>query len=471
MLPKGLLKEYSRTISFVLRGLDVIAMLAGGLFAYYYRFESFVIWPEYVNALLVGALLTLVVFPFADVYSAMRGQSFWTTIKKLIQAVVMVFVLMAGLAFVTKSGVDYSRAWFACWALSSLTLLIISRLFLIVMLRVMRSHGWNERRVIVIGSGELAERIVKTLNQAAWTGFRITKIFEDEIRNANATLQHIPISETPGDLNEYFNIVDNRVDEIWIALPLRSEERVRSILHELRHHTIHVRYFLDIFGFGLFNHTVTELAGFPTVNLNSTPMVGVNRVVKAIEDRVLATLILLLISPLLLVIALFIKLTSRGPVFFKQLRHGWDGRVIKIYKFRTMVLHQEDEGKVTQAKANDERVTKFGRFLRKTSLDELPQFINVLQGRMSIVGPRPHAISHNEFYKDSIYAYMQRHKVKPGITGWAQVNGWRGETETIDKMQKRVEYDLYYIENWSLGFDFKIIFLTLLQGFLNKNAY
>jgi putative colanic acid biosynthesis UDP-glucose lipid carrier transferase len=158
-------------------------------------------------------------------------------------------------------------------------------------------------------------------------------------------------------------------------------------------------------------------------------------------------------------------------VFFKQLRHGWDGHIIKIYKFRTMYMHREEAGKVTQASLHDKRITPLGRFLRRTSLDELPQFINVLQGRMSIVGPRPHAVSHNEFYKDSIKAYMQRHRVKPGITGWAQINGWRGETETLDKMEKRVEYDLFYIEHWSLAFDLKIIFLTFFQGFYNKNAY
>lgn len=170
-------------------------------------------------------------------------------------------------------------------------------------------------------------------------------------------------------------------------------------------------------------------------------------------------------------ISLLIKATSKGPVLFKQSRHGWDGRVIKVYKFRTMVVHEEEKGHVTQAKSGDVRVTHVGRFLRKTSLDELPQFFNVLQGRMSIVGPRPHALAHNEFYKETIHAYMQRHRMKPGITGWAQINGWRGETDTLEKMQKRVEYDLYYINNWSLGFDLKIIILTLFRGFINRNAY
>ncbi|MBE9490370.1 MAG: exopolysaccharide biosynthesis polyprenyl glycosylphosphotransferase, partial [Bacteroidetes bacterium] len=235
--------------------------------------------------------------------------------------------------------------------------------------------------------------------------------------------------------------------------------------------TITIRYVPDIFGFRLLNHSVNEVAGIPVINISSSPMVGINRLLKAIEDRFLALLIIILISPLLVIIALSIRLTTKGPALFKQMRHGWDGKPIKVYKFRTMVVHKEEGGLVTQAKINDTRITKIGAFLRKTSLDELPQFFNVLQGRMSIVGPRPHPISLNENYKDLVDNYMKRHKVKPGITGWAQINGFRGETDTLDKMKKRIEYDLFYIENWSIWFDFKIIIKTILHGFIHKNAY
>lgn len=203
----------------------------------------------------------------------------------------------------------------------------------------------------------------------------------------------------------------------------------------------------------------------------TTETIPFNRVVKWLEDRVIALLIIVLVSPLLALIALGVKCSSRGPILFKQERLGVDGQVIIIYKFRTMFLHQEKKGLLTQATMEDSRVTPFGKFLRRTSLDELPQFFNVLQGRMSIVGPRPHAIQHHELYKETVDAYMQRHRVKPGITGWAQVNGWRGETEILSKMQKRVEYDLYYIKNWSIAFDLKIIFLTIFRGFVGRNAY
>ena len=235
--------------------------------------------------------------------------------------------------------------------------------------------------------------------------------------------------------------------------------------------TISIKYIPDIFGFNLLNQEVSEIAGVPILQLNGTPIQGINRVIKEIEDKVFSFFILLLVSPIMLVIAIAIKLESKGPILFKQRRHGWNGDEIKVYKFRSMRVHNEDEGKVTQATRNDDRVTKVGRFIRKTSLDELPQFFNVLQGRMSIVGPRPHALAHNEEYKDRVEYYMQRHKVKPGITGWAQVNGLRGETDTIEKMTKRVEYDLFYIENWSLWFDIRIIAKTILTGFIDDNAY
>ncbi|MHB1949555.1 MAG: undecaprenyl-phosphate glucose phosphotransferase [Gammaproteobacteria bacterium] len=471
MLPRGLLKEYSQILSFILRGLDVIAVIGAGLIAYFYKFGNLALPESYVYALLISGVFTMLVFSSLHSYASIRAKGLWQYIRNLIQAISTVLLLLAGLAFITKTGDHYSRSWFGWWAVFSFSLIILFRSSLLIVLRIMRASGWNERRVIIIGAGELGESLAQKMQQALWTGFRIIAILDDDAAHKPRQIAGIPVIQVPADISSYVTKMPEALDEIWLALPLGAENRVKELLHELRHHTLSIRFVLDIFGMGLLNHSIMDLAGFPTLNLNSSPMVGMNRLVKAIEDRILAALILVLISPLLCLIALGVKLTSRGPVLFKQLRHGWDGRIIEIYKFRTMVEHAEEDGKVTQAKSDDHRVTLFGRFLRQTSLDELPQFINVLQGRMSIVGPRPHAVSHNEFYKESIKAYMQRHKVKPGITGWAQVNGWRGETQTLDKMQKRVEYDLFYIENWSLMFDLKIILLTFFQGFIHKNAY
>jgi putative colanic acid biosynthesis UDP-glucose lipid carrier transferase len=471
MLPRGLLKEYSQILSFILRGFDIAAIVIAGLITYFFKFEDLDLNQHYVFALIIAAFLTLIVFSFFHIYESIRAKSFLGYLRLLIQALSTVFLFLAGLAFITKTGEEFSRTWFLGWIGTSFGFLILFRISLLLVLRMMRSQGWNERRIVIIGAGEFGEKLAKTVQQSLWTGFRIVAFLDDAAGTKPKFIEGIPVEQSPEDISAYLSAKKESIDEIWLALPLSAEARVKELMYALRHHTISIRFVLDIFGLDLLNHSVTDLAGFPTLNLNSSPMVGVNRVVKAIEDRVLAALILIGISPLLLFIALGVKLSSRGPVFFKQLRHGWDGHIIKIYKFRTMVEHQEDPGKITQATLNDQRITRFGKFLRKTSLDELPQFINVLQGKMSIVGPRPHAVSHNEYYKESIKAYMQRHKVKPGITGWAQVNGWRGETETLEKMQKRVEYDLYYIEHWSLLFDFKIILLTFLQGFVNKNAY
>ena len=469
MLPKGILKEYSHTLSMLMRFIDVVTVVAAGWLAYAIKFNEIYPMPRYVTALLCGAVTAASVYSFFNFYTSVRGKKLVSYFLSLFQAAAVMTLLLAGLAFFTKSGELFSRAWFMLWMLLTCSLLILIRCLLLLLLRFMRSHGLNERRVVIFGADELGAKLAATVQQALWTGYRITAFLDDDAESEKGVINNIPVLRTPRQLGAYLK--ENNIDEIWLALPLSAEKRMKEILHELRHYTITTRFVMDIFGLNLLNHSITDIAGFPVLNIHTTPMMGASRLVKAVEDRALALMIIILISPLLLFIALLVKLTSKGPIFFKQLRHGWDGRIIKVYKFRTMYEHSEEDGRVTQATLHDKRVTPFGRFLRRTSLDELPQFINVLQGRMSIVGPRPHAIAHNELYKESIYTYMQRHRVKPGITGWAQVNGWRGETDTLQKMQKRVDYDLYYINNWSLTFDLKIILLTLISGLINRNAY
>lgn len=469
MLPKGLLKEYSRLISMLTRAMDMVTVMLAGWLAYIVRFNEISLPSPYLTAVVIGLLFTPIVFSFFNIYASVRGEGFIKHIVTLLQAVCVMGLMLAGLSFFTKSGATFSRTWFICWVGFAFFLLVLFRCSLLLFLRFMRARGLNERRVVILGAGELGIKFASTVQQAHWTGFRIVTFMDDQAVKKPAVIHHIPVIQTPTQLSEY--LTEEGIDEIWLALPLRAEARVKEILFELRHHTITTRFVLDIFGLDLLNHSITDVAGFPVLNIRSSPMTGVNRIIKAVEDRMIAVIILACITPLLLLLAVSVKLSSKGPVFFKQQRLGWDGRVIKVYKFRTMYEHTEEDGHVTQATLNDKRVTPFGHFLRRTSLDELPQFINVLQGRMSIVGPRPHALAHNEIYKESIDTYMQRHHVKPGITGWAQVNGWRGETDTLTKMQKRVEYDLFYINNWSLGFDLKIIFLTFFRGFFNPNAY
>lgn len=469
MLPKGLLKEYSALLSMMIRGVDMATVFVAGMVSYWLKFNGESITPSYLSAIFLGLFLTPMVFTFFQIYASVRGKGYFNHFINLLQAISALAMVLAGCAFLTKSGEAYSRIWFALWMVSACILLVLTRCLLLYVLHFMRARGLNERRVVIVGAGALGVRFAKTVQEAMWTGFKIVAFLDDHAERKPAMIENIPVIQTPSALGDYLK--NETIDEIWLAIPMRAEARVKEILFELRHRTITTRFVLDIFQLDLLNHSITDVAGFPVLNIRTTPMSGVNRIVKAIEDRVFAAIILLLISPLLLLISIAIKLTSTGPVFFKQNRLGWDGRIINVYKFRTMYVHEEKDGQITQATTNDKRVTPLGRILRRTSLDELPQFINVLQGRMSIVGPRPHALAHNEQFKESVQAYMQRHNVKPGITGWAQVNGWRGETDTLNKMQKRVELDLYYINNWSLGFDVRIILLTLIRGFVNRNAY
>lgn len=466
MLPKGLLKEYSQVLAFLLRILDVGAVLIAGWLAYYFKFGDIVLSPPYYLALLVAAGATFIIFQFFHIYESVRAKGLWIHIHHLIQAMTVLLLLLAGLAFLTKTGEIFSRSWFMVWAFCALVLLIFFRCSLFIVLRLMRSHGWNERCVIIIGAGELGMKLIETVQQSLWTGFRVETVFDDYVWK-DSEIKGIPLLKTPLHLSEYIKEHLQKIDEVWLALPLRAEARVKEILHELRNETVTTRFMLDVFGMDLLNHSMSELAGIPALNIRATPMIGMNRIIKAAEDRILASLILLVVSPLLLIISLAVKWSSKGPIFYRQKRVSWNGKEFEMLKFRTMPMNAESHTGPVWAKPNENRATKVGSFLRKTSLDELPQFINVVRGDMSIVGPRPERLVFVEQFKNQIPGYMQKHLVKAGITGWAQINGWRGNTS----LEKRIEYDLFYIENWSLLFDLKIIFLTFLRGFINKNAY
>lgn len=475
MLRNGLLQEYAVVLTLVARIVDLAGVLVGGVLAYALRFDAFQngfsIPDNYRLVLILATLLGAVIFPFFGMYRSWRGRGWLQQLQILSFAwfSVVVALIVIGVGF--KANLEYSRQWFFLWTLLSLILILLFRVLLGQALRILRAHGRNQKQIVIIGAGELGRSVARKINEASWTGLTVAYFLDDAKKLLNTLVDEIPVRGSVEQLIDFIGDNNPRIDEVWIALPLRAESRVKDVLHALRHSTIPIRFIPDIFSFRLLNHSVTEIAGIPILDLNTTPMVGVNRLVKAVEDRILGLLIITLISPVLAMIAIGVKISSPGPIIFKQKRHGWDGKTINVYKFRTMYLHQEDDGKITQACKNDQRITKFGAFLRQTSLDELPQFFNVLQGKMSIVGPRPHALAHNEEYKDQIDAYMQRHKVKPGITGWAQINGCRGETDTLEKMKKRVELDHYYIENWSLWFDLKIILLTMSRGFIHQNAY
>ena len=324
------------------------------------------------------------------------------------------------------------------------------------------------RTAIVVGAGALGVKVAKALAESNDYGVDFVGYFDDRTDDRvhqDASLQRLGgLKDVAGYCTQHF------VREVYITLPLGSQPRIVELLEEVQGTTASLFFVPDVFGISIIQGRLQDMNGVPVVGICETPFTGTNELVKRLSDIVLGSIILILIAPVLLALALGVKLSSPGPVIFRQRRNGLDGGEIVVYKFRSM--KSQDNGPVVrQATKDDPRITRFGAFIRRTSLDELPQFINVLQGRMSIVGPRPHAVAHNEEYRRLIKAYMVRHKVKPGITGWAQVNGQRGETDTIEKMQARVEYDLEYLRNWSLGLDLQIIVRTIRLVFFDRHAY
>jgi len=321
---------------------------------------------------------------------------------------------------------------------------------------------------VLAGMNEQGIELARRLQRDTYSNVRIIGFFDDRTRDRLNSYDEYPLLGSIVDLPAY--VKKHRIDVIYLSLPMASQKRILALLDDLRDTTSSIYFAPDTFVTDLIQGRVDSVGGMPVVAVCETPFTGVNWVMKRGSDMLLSLLILILISPLLLLIALLIKLTSPGPVIFRQRRYGLDGSEITVYKFRSMKV-MEDGDVIRQAQKDDPRLTKIGAFLRRTSLDELPQFFNVLQGRMSIVGPRPHAVAHNETYRKMIKGYMLRHKVAPGITGWAQVNGYRGETDTLDKMKGRIDHDLEYLRNWSLRLDLYIIFKTVWVVFGSANAH
>ena len=324
------------------------------------------------------------------------------------------------------------------------------------------------QRAIIVGMNEQGAALAQRIHQAPFSRVELLGFVDSR---QVSRLGAMGKNKLLGKLDSLASLVkDNHVQLIYLSLPMASQPRILQLLDELKDTTASIYFVPDMFFTDLIQGHTSTVCGMPVISVCETPFRGADGVVKRLSDIVLSTLILLLIFPLLIVLAILVKLTSPGPVIFKQRRYGLDGEQILVYKFRSMTV-TEDGPHIPQAQKNDARVTRLGAFMRRTSLDELPQFVNVLQGRMSIVGPRPHAVAHNELYRKLIKGYMVRHKVRPGITGWAQVNGYRGETTTLDKMQGRIDYDLDYLRNWSLRLDLHIILKTIKLVLKDEKAH
>jgi putative colanic acid biosynthesis UDP-glucose lipid carrier transferase len=375
--------------------------------------------------------------------------------------------ILALCAYATRSFHYFEDNVLLTWALVTPVLQWLATLVgRIVVLHRAKTHR-SRRTAIVVGASALGVKVARAL-QADVQGIEFLGYFDDR---TDDRLDDEATSHVLGKLAEVGTFTSARgVREVYITLPLGSQPRIVNLLEQLQGTTASLFFVPDVFGISIIQGRLKDMNGVPVVGICETPFTGTNQLIKRTSDLILASLIILLTSPLLLAIAIGVKLSSPGPVIFRQRRNGLDGEEIVVWKFRTMTT-QDDGADVPQATRNDPRITRFGAFLRASSLDEMPQFFNVLQGRMSIVGPRPHAVTHNEQYRQIIRAYMVRHKVKPGITGWAQVNGQRGETDTLEKMRARVEYDLEYLRNWSLGLDLRIIVGTIRLVFFDRYAY
>ncbi|SHI49479.1 putative colanic acid biosysnthesis UDP-glucose lipid carrier transferase [Pollutimonas bauzanensis] len=442
-------------LAFLAGFVEFFLVVFGAHAAYFLRFDDWALSSWYEIAVVVIALVVIVCQIVLGTYSSWRGREWFRQIGRVYIGWLIALAIVTGLAVFLKVSQDYSRVWLSTTLAVSLALITLFRFGIYFFLRQIRLRGRNLKGVLVVEVGNSADELRHRQSELPEHGYRV--------------LKNVKLVRSDAWLDELVSLViQTGAHEVWLCLPLQEGETIKTILHALRHLTVEVRYLPDMGDMPLLNHSVSNIAGLYSLDISCSPMDGPARIVKRMEDLILGCFFLVLILPVCLLIAIGIKLTSSGPVIFKQYRMGINGRKFKVYKFRSMELHDEPTGTVTQASFGDPRITPLGAFLRRTSLDELPQFYNVIQGRMSIVGPRPHALAHNEQYKDLVESYMKRHKVKPGITGWAQVNGFRGETDTVDKMEKRVEYDLWYINNWSLGLDLKIIFLTVYRGFVNN---
>ena len=403
-------------------------------------------------------ILSLVVFSITFPSNA----KITLTKSDAIRNILLIWAIQSGLLLIFGITTQYIYMFpnetLAIWLVATPTFQIVGYLLLKRMSPIIIKLQAPTKRAVIVGMNERGNKLAQRLKSSQYSSTEVLGFFEDRDLDRIVNDLNMPVLGKLTDIATY--VKSHHVNVIYLSLPMASQVRILNLLEELKDTTVSIYFVPDMFLTDLIQSRIDQVDGIPIVAVRETPFTGFNGLLKRAADLAFASVILIIISPIFIGIAVAVKMTSPGPIIFKQRRYGLDGEEILVYKFRSMTTCDNGD-KVVQATANDKRITKLGAFLRKTSLDELPQFINVLQGRMSVVGPRPHAVSHNEMYRKIIKGYMIRHKVKPGITGWAQVNGLRGETETLDKMKARIDYDIQYLRNWSPTLDTYIILKTI----------
>ncbi len=461
----GIIRPHTNSLALIFRVIDAL-IIVGALFytALFFRI------PLDVHLFNVGLFSLVSFWSVAELnllYRSWRSIRFVNQVFTVSVVWLICVLIMVSIAYFFRAADmfqrDVSAFWFALVAIA----LVVWRFAYRRALYILRSNDYNTRKALIIGVNGSAKALADEFKYNPRHGIRLVGFFDD--RSVERLDTDLPIA---GRVEDALNMAKSaEVDNVYIALPLNAEQRTQDFLERLSDTTANVYLIPNFFVYNLLYSRWQEVGNVLTLSVYDSPHLNVNGWLKRMEDFVLSSLLIVMLAIPMLLIAIAIKTTSRGPVIFKQYRYGLDGRKFKVFKFRSMTT--EDNGPVVrQATQNDSRVTPLGKFLRKSSLDELPQIFNVFGGAMSLVGPRPHAVAHNEEYRKLIKGYMLRHKVKPGITGWAQINGFRGETDTIDKMKGRIEYDLDYIHKWSLLLDFKILFLTIYRSRrMTVNAY
>lgn len=460
---QGLLIALLTGAQAVLPAIVAVAWLYATIIAFGSKFD-----PRSAGIVVVAVVCLVLIQPPREVTAQLTSPRVSAVVDVLLRWFLILAVLL-GIAYVTKSPLQYyPRRVFLTWAVTTPAVLIVATLAMQEFMRRFLMNAFDARTAIIAGYNGSSLELARRLKMNPGMRLEVTGFFDDRSSDRLGMEAGADLIGPLADLGAY--VKEHRTDVIFIALPIRHVKRVMNLLDDLRDTTASIYYVPDIFVFDLIQARSGEIQGIPVVAMCETPFYGYRGVAKRLTDIVLSVGILVLLLPLLALVALMVKLSSPGPVIFKQRRYGLDGREIAVYKFRTMNVTEDGE-QIRQASRTDTRITRIGSMLRRSSLDELPQLINVLQGRMSLVGPRPHAVAHNEEYRKLIKGYMVRHKVLPGITGLAQVNGCRGETSQLEEMEARVNYDLDYLRHWTPMLDIKIILMTVVKVFRDDKAY
>ncbi len=461
-------------VSGTLRLIELGLLVAAGvvLYALYVGVTAHLYW-EYPVVILGGSIAAVLLLELIDAYQIPNLLRPFNMLSRILLVWAGTFALMALAGFFFKISSEFSRVWFSGWFVSGFVLLAFVRFLMARLVRRWARNGRMERRAVIVGGGKTAESLIRSIEQTPGNDIRICGIFDDrDDKRSPPIVAGYPKLGTVAQLIDFARIA--RIDMLIVSLPITAESRVLSLLKKLWVLPVDIRLSAHSNQLRFRPRAYSYVGSVPMLDIFDKPINDWDSVAKRAFDIVFSLIGIVLFAPVMIVTAIAIKLDSKGPVFFRQKRHGFNNEIVEVLKFRSMYADQSDPTAVKAVTKGDPRVTRVGRFIRKASIDELPQFFNALVGTLSLVGPRPHAVSarsHNKLYNEVVDGYFARHKVKPGVTGWAQINGWRGEIDTDEKIRMRTEFDLHYIENWSLWFDLKILLLTPVRLLNTENAY